>query len=127
MAFLSSGYAFLALFLAGFGLFAVLAHDVGQRTQEIGIRMALGALPRAILTLVLREGLFLTLIGLGGGIAGAVLITRAMRALLFGVSPTEPTIFGGIAALLLGVALLACWIPARRAMRLDPMDALRQD
>jgi len=127
MAFLSAAYAFLALFLAGFGLFAVLAHDVGQRTQEIGIRMALGALPRAILTLVLREGLLLTLLGLAGGIAGAVLITRAMQALLFGVSPTEPIVFGAIAGLLLVVALLACWIPARRAMRLDPMDALRQD
>ncbi len=127
MAFLSAAYAFLALFLAGFGLFAVLAHDVGQRTQEIGIRIALGALPRAILTLVLREGLLLTLLGLAGGIAGAALITRAMQALLFGVSPTEPIVFGAIAGLLLFVALLACWIPARRAMRLDPMDALRQD
>jgi len=127
MAFLSAAYAFLALFLAGFGLFAVLAHDVGQRTQEIGIRMALGALPRAILTLVFREGLLLTLLGLAGGIAGAVLITRAMQALLFGVSPTEPIVFGAIAGLLLAVALLACCIPARRAMRLDPMDALRQD
>jgi hypothetical protein len=127
MAFLSAAYAFLALFLAGFGLFAVLAHDVGQRTQEIGIRMALGALPRAILTLVLREGLLLTVLGLAGGIAGAVLITRTMQALLFGVSPTEPIVFGVIGGLLLVVALLACWIPARRAMRLDPMDALRQD
>jgi putative ABC transport system permease protein len=108
-------------------LFAVLAHDVGQRTQEIGIRMALGAMPRAILTLVLREGLLLTLLGLAGGIAGAALITRAMQALLFGVSPTEPIVFAAIAGLLLAVALLASWIPARRAMRLDPMDALRQD
>ncbi|HYL62180.1 MAG TPA: ABC transporter permease [Candidatus Methylomirabilis sp.] len=127
MAFLSGAYAFLALFLAGFGLFAVLAHDVGQRTQEIGIRMALGALPRAVLALVLREGLLLTLLGLAGGIVGAVLITRTMRALLFGVSPTEPIVFGAIAALLLVVAVLACWVPARRAMRLDPIDALRQD
>jgi ABC-type antimicrobial peptide transport system permease subunit len=127
MAFLSGAYAFLALFLAGFGLFAVLAQDVGQRTQEIGIRMALGALPRTVLALVLREGLFLTLLGLAVGIVGAVLITRTMRALLFGVSPTEPIVFGAIAALLLVVAILACWIPARRAMRLDPMDALRQD
>jgi putative ABC transport system permease protein len=127
MAFLSGAYAFLALFLAGFGLFAVLAHDVGQRTQEIGIRMALGALPRTVLALVLREGLFLTVLGLASGIFGAVLITRTMRALLFGVSPAEPIVFGAIAVLLLVVAVLACWIPARRAMRLDPMDALRQD
>lgn len=127
MAILSSAYALLAVFLAGFGLFAVLAHDVGQRTQEIGIRMALGALPRSVLLLVLREGLLLTLAGLAVGVAGAVLITRMMQALLFGVSPTEPAVFLAIAALLLVVAVLACWVPARRAMRLDPLQALRQD
>ncbi len=127
MAILSSAYALLAVFLAGFGLFAVLAHDVGQRTQEIGIRMALGALPRGVLLLVLREGLLLTLAGLAAGIVGAVLITRTMQALLFGVSPTEPGVFAAIAALLLTVAVLACWVPARRAMRLDPLQALRQD
>jgi putative ABC transport system permease protein len=127
MAVLSGAYAFLALFLAGFGLFAVLAHDVSQRTQEIGIRMALGAPPQGIHSLILREGLLLTSIGLVAGVAGAILVTRPMRALLFGVSPTEPAVFGAIAALLLGVATFACWIPARRAMRLDPMEALRQD
>ena len=127
MAILSSAYALLAVFLAGFGLLAVLAHDVGQRTQEIGIRMALGALPRSILLLVLREGLLLTLAGLAAGIVGAVLITRTMQALLFGVSSTEPGVFGAIAVLLLTVAVLACSIPARRAMRLDPLQALRQD
>jgi ABC-type antimicrobial peptide transport system permease subunit len=120
-------YAFLALFLAGFGLFAVLAHDVSQRTQEIGIRMALGALPRSVLTLVLREGLLLTAVGLVVGFAGTLFITRMMRALLFGVSPTEPAVFFAIAALLLGVSILACWVPARRAMRLDPLEALRQE
>jgi putative ABC transport system permease protein len=127
MAILSGVYALLAVFLAGFGLFAVLAHDVSQRTQEIGIRMALGALPRTVLALVLREGLLLTLAGLAAGIAGAVLVTHMMQALLFGVSPTEPAVFAAIAALLLGVAVLACWVPARRAMRLDPLAALRQD
>jgi predicted permease len=127
MAILSGAYALLALFLAGFGLFAVLAHDVSQRTQEIGIRMALGALPRSVLVLVLREGLLLTLAGLAAGVVGAVLITRMMQALLFGVSPTEPAVFAAIAALLLGVAVLACWVPARRAMRLDPLEALRQE
>jgi putative ABC transport system permease protein len=127
VAVLSSAYAFLALFLAGFGLFAVLAHDVSQRTQEIGIRMALGALPRSVLTLVLREGLLLTAVGLVVGFAGTLFITRMMRALLFGVSPTEPAVFFAIAALLLGVSILACWVPARRAMRLDPLEALRQE
>ena len=127
MAILSAAYALAALFLAGFGLFAVLAHDVSQRTHEIGIRMALGALPRSVLVLVLSEGLLLTLGGLAAGIAGAVVITRMMQALLFGVSPTEPAVFGAIAALLLVVAVLACWVPARRAMRLDPLEALRQE
>jgi putative ABC transport system permease protein len=127
MAVLSGGYALLALFLAGFGLFAVLAHNVSQRTREIGIRMALGAAPRSVLNLVLREGLTLTLIGLVAGFAGAVCITRTMQALLFGVSTTEPAVFGAMAALLLTVAACACWIPARRAMQLDPLDALRQE
>jgi ABC-type antimicrobial peptide transport system permease subunit len=127
MAILSGAYAILAVFLAGFGLFAVLAHDVSQRTQEIGIRMALGALPRTVLALVLREGLLLTLAGLAAGMACAVLVTHMMQALLFGVSPTEPAVFCAIATLLLSVAVLACWVPARRAMRLDPLEALRQD
>jgi putative ABC transport system permease protein len=89
--------------------------------------MALGAAPQGILSLVLREGLLLTSIGLVGGVGGATLVTRTMHALLFGVSPTEPAVFAAIAALLLGVATFACWIPARRAMRFDPMEALRQD
>lgn len=117
----------MAIISSAYALLAVLAHDVGQRTQEIGIRMALGALPRSVLLLVLREGLLLTLAGLAVGVAGAMLTTRMMQALLFGVSPTEPAVFLAIAALLLFVAVLACWVPARRAMRLDPLQALRQD
>ena len=127
IAMLSATYAFLAMFLAAFGLFAVIAHDVSQRTQEIGIRMALGALPRAILLLILREGLTLTLAGLLTGFTVASFATRGMQSLLFGVSATDPAVFAGIAALLVAVAVLACSIPARRAMRLDPMSALRQD
>jgi ABC-type antimicrobial peptide transport system permease subunit len=127
IAMLSSAYAFLALFLAAFGLFAVLAHDVSQRTQEIGIRMALGALPRAVLGMVLREGLLLTVAGLFVGAAASVFVTYLMQALLYGVSRTEPLVFSAIGVLLLGVAMLACWIPARRAMRLDPLVALRQE
>jgi putative ABC transport system permease protein len=127
MAVLSGAYAFLALFLAGFGLFAVLAHDVSQRTHEIGIRMALGAPPQGILSLILREGLLLTSIGLAAGFGGALFVTRTMNALLFGVSPTEPIVFAIVAILLLTVATFACWIPARRAMRFDPMEVLRQD
>jgi putative ABC transport system permease protein len=119
--------AVLALFLASFGLFAVLAHDVGQRTQEIGIRMALGALPRDVMMLVIQEALALTVFGLGVGLAGAAAVRCLMQALRFGVSPTEPLVFAALAVLLFIVALLACWVPARRAMRMDPLQALRQD
>jgi predicted permease len=127
IAFVSAAYSLLALFLAGFGLFAVVAHDVSQRTHEIGIRMALGADPSGILVLILREGLALTLVGLLVGLSGTFLITRPMRALLFGVSAARPGVLVPITVLLVAVAVLACCIPARRAMRLDPLDALRQD
>ena len=127
MATLSGAYALLSLFLAGFGLFAVLAHDVSQRTHEIGIRMALGSSPCGILRLVLREGFALTLLGLAGGLVGAFFATRSIRALLFGVTPMEPGVFGAIGLLLLLVAILACWVPARRAMRLDPLATLREE
>jgi putative ABC transport system permease protein len=127
IAIVSAAYSVLALFLAGFGLFAVLAHDVSQRTHEIGIRMALGAAPLSVLALILREGLALTFAGLVVGLSGTLVITRPMRALLFGVSPAEPAVLVPIALLLIGVAILACWIPARRAMRLDPLEALRQE
>jgi putative ABC transport system permease protein len=127
LAVLSAAYAVLALCLAAFGLFAVLAHDVGQRTHEIGIRMALGARPRSVLALILREGMVLTVAGLGTGCLGALVVSRMMHALLYGVSPMEPLVYVSIALMLVGVALLACWIPARRAMQLDPLAALRQE
>jgi putative ABC transport system permease protein len=127
IALVSAAYSLLALFLAGFGLFAVLAQDVSQRTHEIGIRIALGAAPASVLKLILREGLALTLAGLVAGLAGTLLITRPMRAFLFGVSPAEPAVLAPITLLLVVVAILACWIPALRAMRLDPLDALRQE
>ena len=122
----AGAYALLGVFLAAFGIFGVISHDVTQRTQEIGIRMALGALPRAVLMLVLREGLALTVVGLVLGSVAAIFAVRMMQALLYGVGGTEPAVFAAIAAALLMVASLACWIPARRAMRLDPMSALRQ-
>jgi putative ABC transport system permease protein len=127
MAVLSAAYAVVALFLAAFGLFAVLAHDVGQRTHEIGIRMALGALPRSVLALVLREGMLLTIVGLVAGCLGAFVVSRMMHALLYGVSPMEPIVYVSIGLMLTGVAFLACWVPARRAMRLDPLEAVRQE
>jgi len=127
LAALSAAYAVLALCLAAFGLFAVLAHDVGQRTHEIGIRMALGAKPGGVLALVLREGMQLTVVGLGTGCLGAFVVSRMMHALLYGVRPMEPLVYVSISLILTGVALLACWIPARRAMKLDPLEALRQE
>jgi putative ABC transport system permease protein len=120
-------YAGLALFLAALGLFSVLAHAVSRRTQEIGIRMALGALPRNVLAMVLREGLGLTAVGITAGIACALLLTRLMNTLLFGVSAADPFIYVGICALLSAVAAAACLLPARRATRIDPMVALRNE
>ena len=124
---LSGAYALLAMFLAAFGLFAVLGHDVSQRTHEIGIRMAVGAAPGRILLLILREGITLTSVGLVAGFLLASVTTRTVQAMLFGVNATEPAIFAAVAGLLIAVAVLACLIPAKRAMRLDPMSALRED
>ncbi|MCI0352749.1 MAG: FtsX-like permease family protein, partial [Acidobacteriales bacterium] len=100
---------------------------VSQRTREIGIRMALGAQAGAVRTMILRQGLALLLIGIAIGLAGAFAMTRAMTSLLFEVSPTDPLTFIAIAWLLTMVALLACYLPARRATRVDPILALRND
>ncbi len=121
------GFGVLALVLAGIGIYGVLAYITRQRTHEIGIRMALGAEPRDVLRLVLRQGLELALIGLAVGLAASFALTRALSSELFGVSATDPLTFVAVAILLLGVALLACYIPARRAMRTDPMVALRYE
>jgi putative ABC transport system permease protein len=125
IAVLSSAYAGVALFLAAFGLFAVLAHDVSQRMHEMGVRMALGAERRDVLRLVLREGIVLTAAGLLAGIALGSEVSNTIENFLFGVSPSDPVIYASIAALLTVVALLACWIPARRATRVDPIAILR--
>jgi putative ABC transport system permease protein len=118
-------FAALALLLGAIGLHGVIAYLVTLRQREIGIRMALGAQKTDILKLVVREGLVLALIGVAIGLAGAYGLTRAMSSLLFSVSPTDSAIFFGIALLLMGVALLACYIPARRATKIDPMIAIR--
>ncbi len=125
LAILAGAYAVVALFLAALGLYGVLAHSVERRTQEIGIRRALGAPPRQVLGLVMKEGLGLTVFGILAGLAGSLLLTRTIASLLFGVAATDPGVFAGISLLLLSVAAAACFLPARSATRVDPMIALR--
>jgi hypothetical protein len=120
-------FAGLALILSAIGVYGVLAQNVARRTQEIGIRMALGASAGEILRLVLRRGLGLVAAGLAIGTAGALAVTRLLQTLLFGVSQADPVTFGGVILTLGAVALVATWIPARRAMRVDPLVALRRD
>jgi ABC-type antimicrobial peptide transport system permease subunit len=124
---LFAGFAVVALLLAGVGIYGVLSYVVGQRTQEIGIRMALGAQRSDVLRTFLRDGARMTVIGIFAGSIAALALTRLMSSILFQVKPTDPLTFGGVALLLCTIALLACYLPARQAASVDPMQALRSE
>ncbi|HSO75768.1 MAG TPA: FtsX-like permease family protein, partial [Blastocatellia bacterium] len=120
-------FAGLAMVLAAVGIYGVISYSVSQRTREIGIRMALGASHGSVLRLVVGEGMILALIGIGIGVVASFFLTRLMSTLLFGVSTTDPITFAAISLLFAGVSIVASLVPARRAMRVDPMVALRYE
>jgi putative ABC transport system permease protein len=124
---LLGSFAALAVALAGVGIYGMVAYRVNQRTHEIGVYMALGAQHRDVLRLVMKDGVKLGLLGIVLGLAGAIALTRVMVSLLFEVNPTDPATLVGVALLLAAVAMLACYIPARRALSIHPMTALRRE
>jgi putative ABC transport system permease protein len=121
------GFAVVAILLAAIGIYGVMSYAVAQRARELGIRVALGAARRDVLALIMRQGLRMVSGGIVAGLAGALLLTRAIRALLFGVSSTDPSVFTAIVVLLAVTACLAAYLPARRAARADPLTTLRAE
>jgi ABC-type antimicrobial peptide transport system permease subunit len=120
-------FALTALLLASMGVYGVISYLVSERTREIGIRLALGAQKSNIVRIILQQGLQLAVVGAGVGLLCAVIVSHLMASLLYDVKPTDPLSFTGVAAFFIGVALLACYLPARRAMQIDPMVALRHE
>jgi ABC-type antimicrobial peptide transport system permease subunit len=120
-------FGLLGLLLASIGLYGVMSYAVAARTREIGVRMALGAERRDVLRLIVGQGLALALVGAGAGLLLAFAVTRVLQRFLFGIGATDPLTFIGVALLLTMVALLACWLPARRAAKVDPLAALRHE
>jgi ABC-type antimicrobial peptide transport system permease subunit len=124
---LIAGFAGLALLLAAVGTYGVLSYMVAERRREIGIRLALGADQSRVLGQVMKQGLVLTAVGIAAGLAGAFGLNRLIRSLLFGVQPTDATTMIAVVGTIAGVAVVACWVPAWRAARLDPNVVLRED
>ncbi len=125
--FLLTAFSALALVLSSVGIYGVISYLTGQRTHEIGVRVALGASSSDVLRMVLGEGMRITLIGVAIGLAAAFGLTRLITTIIYGVGATDPITFAAVAILLSAIALFACYIPARRAMRVDPMIALRYE
>jgi putative ABC transport system permease protein len=121
------GFAATALLLALTGIYGVMSLNVANRRNEFGIRIALGAQAGNVLRMILGQGLRLAVVGVALGLVGAFALTRLLKGLLFGISASDPLTFVVIASLLVGVALLACWLPARRATKIDPLEALRNE
>jgi putative ABC transport system permease protein len=120
-------FSLSALLLACIGLYGVMSYATTRRTQEIGVRLALGASQSEVMQLILKQGLRLVMVGVAVGLLSAITVTRAMKTMLFGLSATDPVTYFVLTLLLIAVALLACYLPARRAMKVDPLIALRQE